>query len=290
MTSTAMSTDATTTADDSSSPMPSLYLAHGLPSYALPGYPEQNGLRDASKYVKMLQRIPSQLPGRPKAILCMSGHYETPGQGVKVTTSKAPKTIHEFYGFPQELYDVDYPAPGNPELVAMVQALVPEVTGDAAWGIDHGAWTLLTHLFPHADVPVVELSVDGDQPAAYYVDLGRRLRHLRQQGVVIMGSGSIVHNLRQLRWGGPPHKWAAEFNAWVADRVLQREDSLLPEYRSAPGGAMSVPEPSHYYPFLFALGAAYDEDERRQLIDWIDNGANGMTSFGFGLSSGVAAA
>lgn len=301
--------------------MPSLYLAHGLPSYALAGYPEQQGLKEAQvrtlqhielklfrlflcismphnlsvhqnqQYTTMLRNVSKMFP-QPKAIVVMSGHWVTTRQGLKVTTAAHPKTIHEFYGFPPELYAMQYTAPGAPELAARIHALAEEVVGDSGWGIDHGAWTLLCHLYPDANIPVVELSVDNNIPGHIYFELGRKLRTLRDEGVLLMGSGSIVHNLRQLRWGGPPHEWAKSFNDWVVSRVMRtksssgddsNERSLYASFLDAPGGRESVPAPDHYFPFLFALGAAYEDDERSKLIDWIDNGANGMTSFGFGL-------
>ena len=262
--------------------MPSLFVAHGLPSYALPRYAQENGLKEAEQYVEMLASLPSKFC-RPKAVVCMSAHWETQGEGIRVTTAAKPKTIHQFYGFPQPLYDVQYSALGSPELASVVQSLAPEVLSDDEWGFDHGSWTVLVHLFPRADIPVIELSVDNAMPAKFYFDLGRKLRPLRDQGILVMGSGSIVHNLRQLRWGGPAHDWAIAFNAWVKDCVNKKKDETLVNYLAAPGGRQSVPYPDHYFPFIFALGAAHDDDGREMLIDWIDNGANGMTSFGFGL-------
>ena len=157
---------------------PSLYVAHGLPSYALEGYPAQKGLAQAQEYVDMLQALPSKF-SRPKAIVCMSGHWVTDGRGVQVTTARKPKMIYEFYGFPKELYEVKYDATGDPALAREIRALAApefEIGDDADWGLDHGAWTLLVHLYPNADIPVLELSVDGNQPAQYYYDLGRKLR------------------------------------------------------------------------------------------------------------------
>ena len=265
---------------------PSLYVAHGLPSYALEGYPARKGLTDAQKYVDMLKALPDKFP-RPKAIVCMSGHWVTNGLGVKVTSAPKPKMIYEFYGFPRELYDVKYGAPGDPDLAREIRTLAgPEfrISDDPKWGLDHGAWTLLVHLYPDASIPVVELSVDGNQPAQYYYDLGRALRGLREKGVMIMGSGSIVHNLRRLNWGGGPHAWAQRFNDFVVKHTMEtKEVAPLLAFTEAPGGMESVPEPSHYYPFIFALGASHDDEERTKLIDWIDNGSNGMTSFSFGV-------
>lgn len=262
--------------------MPSLYLAHGLPSYALPNYPKDEDLNDAQCYVDMLSSLPENFL-KPKAILCMSAHWNTINE-MRITSSERPKTIHSFYGFPRELYEIQYPCAGSPEVAASVKAIVSDIILDDQWGLDHGSWTLLVHLYPDADVPVIELSVDNSKPPDYYFQLGRQLRGLRDEGVLIMGSGSIVHNLRNLKWGGPPHDWAIAFNEWVKDLVHKKEDISLLNYASAPGGRMSVPTPDHYYPLLFALGAAYDNDARKTLIDWIDNGANGMTSFSFGIN------
>ena len=279
--------------DVSTTPMhpraPSLYVAHGLPSYALDGYPVAHGLADAQTYVDMLRSLPEKF-APPKAIVCMSGHWVTDGAGVKVTSAARPKMIYEFYGFPKELYDVQYPAPGDPSLAEDIRRLAAEagtglhVGDEPNWGLDHGAWTLLVHLFPNADIPVLELSVDGHRPAEYYFRLGRQLRSLRDRGVMLMGSGSIVHNLRRLNWGGGPHPWAKAFNDFVVHHTMKTRDvDALLRYEEAPGGLQSVPEPSHYYPFIFALGASHDDEERVKLIDWIDNGSNGMTSFSFGV-------
>ena len=258
----------------------------------------------------MLQTVSKRF-APPKAIVVMSGHWVTDHQGVKITESENPKTIREFYGFPQALYDMEYKAPGQPALAATVRNLAPEVTGDGgAWGLDHGSWTLLCHLYPMHDIPVIELSVDNTRSGEFYFELGRKLRGLRDEGILLMGSGSIVHNLRRLRWGGPAHEWAAAFNDWVVAHVMdgdggsgdggggggggggeavaqapaRRNDKpLYASFLDAPGGRLSVPTPDHYFPFLFALGAAHDDEDREKLIDWIDNGANGMTSFAFGL-------
>jgi 4,5-DOPA dioxygenase extradiol len=163
-------------------------------------------------------------------------------------------------------------------------SLASDITPDNDWGLDHGAWTLLVHLYPEADIPVILLSVDNSKPSEYYYDLGQKLRPLRDQGIVLIGSGSIVHNLRNLRWGGPAHTWATSFNNWVKEQVESKNDSSLLHYIVAPGGKMSVPTPDHYYPFIFTLGSSYVDESRTTLIDWIDNGANGMTSFSFGLA------
>jgi 4,5-DOPA dioxygenase extradiol len=244
----------------------------------------------------------------PKAIVVMSGHWVTDNQGVQVTESANPRTIREFYGFPRALYEMSYKAPGHPALAATVRSLAPEVTGDGgAWGLDHGSWTLLCHLYPNHDIPVIQLSVDNTKPGKFYYDLGRKLRGLRDDGILLMGSGSIVHNLRKLRWGGPAHSWAASFNNWVVENTMggrregrkgksdsseeaqqqeeegPNDEALHSSFLDAPGGRQSVPAPDHYVPFIFALGAAHGDDERTKLIDWIDNGANGMTSFAFGL-------
>lgn len=269
--------------------LPVVYLAHGLPSYAIEGYPEAHQLPRAQEYVSMLRNVGQRYSGarRPRGVVCLSSHWETQG-GVRIATTSDPKMVYDFHGFPEELYDMQYKAPGSPEIAAEVQNLVPEIAGDPAWGFDHGCWTLLMHVFPKADIPVVELSVDNGKPSQFYYELGKRLRPLRDRGLLLMGSGSVVHNLKRLHrpFGDhPPHSWAADFNAWVIENVEQRRDEVLFDYASAPGGPESVPTPDHYYPFLFALGAAYDEDERELLIDWVDNGANSMTSFAFGLQA-----
>ena len=201
-----------------------------------------------------------------------------------------PRTIHDFGGFPEALYEVRYPAPGSPALAALVRETVGggSVRVDQAeWGLDHGAWSVLRHLFPTADVPVVQLGIDYAQPARRHFELGEKLRSLREKGILILGSGNIVHNLRRISFdeNAAPESWATEFDAWVKERLEKRDfEPLLSDLAAAPSGLLSVPTPDHYDPLLYVLGASDARDELRFEYEGIQNGSISMRSVSFGLS------
>jgi 4,5-DOPA dioxygenase extradiol len=182
-----------------------------------------------------------------------------------VTAMPAPRTIHDFYGFPETLYQIRYPAPGDPWLAERVaQLLAPlEVLQDQDWGLDHGAWSVLRHVFPAADVPVVQLSIDRTKPPGFHYELGRRLRELRDEGVLIAGSGDVVHNLRaaSLDGGAQPYDWAVRFNDVVRKAIADHSWEPLIDYQAlGPDALQSIPTPEHYLPLLYTLGAAYDDE------------------------------
>jgi len=256
--------------------MPVLFVGHGNPMNAL--------LRN--DYTRELGRLARLIP-RPAAVLCVSAHWMT--EGTWVTHMRRPKTIHDFYGFPEELFAIRYPAPGSPETAELVRATAAKYRlelDDDMWGLDHGAWSVLRHMYPAADVPVVQLSVYLGQPPSYHFELGRQLRPLRERGVLILGSGNVVHNLRLMQWDGKPqpYPWALQFDAYVAEKIAARRfDALLADPATMPGGVESVPTPDHWYPLLTALGAADETDRAVFEYEGIDNASVSMRCVSFGL-------
>lgn len=257
--------------------MPAVFLGHGNPMNAI----ERNSFHAS------WERLGKQLP-RPKAVLCISAHWEAPG--VRVTSSLQPETIHDFYGFPKALFAVEYPAHGDPELARRVRALLQghEVVLDAERGLDHGAWSVLKPMYPGADVPVVQLSVDTREPFQFHYDLARKLAPLRDVGVLILGSGNIVHNLRAFRYDDPVAPgWAVEFNDTVKQRLLSGDHQALIDFGLlSEHAALAVPTVEHYLPLVYILGVQRETD-RVELIDDIVLSAISMTSvlIGDGLAT-----
>lgn len=251
--------------------MPVLFLGHGSPMNAV----ADNG------FTRSLSALGARLP-RPSAVLCVSAHWQT--DGTAVTAMENPRTIHDFGGFPQELYRIRYPAPGSPETAALVRAALGDAVMDAEWGLDHGAWSVLRHVFPKADVPVVQLSLDRGASARRRFELGEKLRPLREKGMLIVGSGNVVHNLGRLSWdeNAAPEPWAVEFDGWVKARLKKRDhEPLLGDLSRAPSGRLSVPTPEHYDPLLYVLGASDENDELRFEYEGLQNGSISMLSVGF---------
>lgn len=252
--------------------MPVLFLAHGNPMNAI----EEN------EFVAGIRTIGMTIP-KPDAILCVSAHWET--RGTFVTAMANPRTIHDFGGFPRALFEVQYPAPGNPELAKVIQSLIRK-TGvglDESWGFDHGAWSVIKHLYPDADVPVIELSLDYDQAPQYHYDLAKELRSLRDKGVLIIGSGNMVHNLGLVAWDklntGYGFDWALEANAKMKSFILNRDHNSLINYRShGRSFELSIPTPEHYLPLLYVLALQDDNDEVNLFNDKAVAGALTMTS------------
>lgn len=255
--------------------MPVLFIGHGNPMHAI----EDNA------FTRDLSALGQELP-RPRSILCISAHWMS--EGSWITNMRQPRTIHDFYGFPQELFDVQYPAPGSPETAELVRNLVadPKIQADnEMWGLDHGTWAVLRHMYPKADIPVLQLSVYMEQPPEYHFKLGQELRKLRDQGILIVGSGNIVHNLRRIRWeeNAKPFDWAIEFDEWVKSKIDRRDfRPLLDDIYRAESAKLSVPTPDHYYPLLYALGASDESDELRYVHEGIDNGSISMRCLRFG--------
>ncbi len=241
--------------------MPVLFLGHGSPMNAI----EEN------EFVAGFRNIGKTIP-KPNAVLCISAHWET--KGTFVTAMEHPKTIHDFGGFPKALFDVQYPAPGNPALAAETKALIKKTTVglDNTWGLDHGAWTVIKHLYPNADVPVIQLSLDYYQTPQYHYELAKELASLRKKGVLIIGSGNMVHNLGLVAWdklNAPEYgyDWALEARAKMNKYILDNNHKELINFRSQ-GKAfdLAIPTPEHYLPLLYAL-ALKEEKEKVSLFN-----------------------
>jgi len=250
--------------------MPAVFIGHGSPMNTL----ERNAYTDAWR------KLGASLP-RPRAILSISAHWYV--AGTAVTAMAAPRTIHDFRGFPQDLFDVRYAAPGDPALAGRVRDLLaPVPVGmDQSWGLDHGTWSVLAHLFPSAEVPVVQLSLDATQAACEHYALARKLAPLREEGVLVLGSGNVVHNLGRVDWRPEtrPYEWAAEFDALVKDCVLRRDHGPLLDYPEQGRAArLSVPTPDHYWPLLYVLALQREGEPASVLVDGIELGSIGMLS------------
>lgn len=258
--------------------MPALFIGHGTPTNAI----------QENRHTLAWQELGRVLP-RPRAILVISAHWRT--HGCAVTAMDEPSTLYDFEGFPQALYEVNYPAPGDPELaVHIAQLLAPlPVQQDQNWGLDHGAWSVLCHLYPDADIPVLQLSLDSTQDAAFHFELGVRLAQLRREGVLLLGSGNVVHNLRRMAHGCvfAPYSWALEFNQWV--RSMLESDDLRPlvDYASLGSTAhMAVPTNEHYLPLLIIAGSRQADEPITIVTDGIEAGSISMLSAAFGQLDG----
>ena len=258
-----------------SKPLPAIFIGHGSPMNAI----------ETNSFTRTLENLGQQIV-KPEAILCISAHWMT--EGTWITHMEKPKTIHDFYGFPQPLFDVQYPAPGRPEVAEAINKEFPKIHLDSeAWGLDHGTWAVLRHMFPAADVPVMQLSLDMRQPPEYHVKMGAELAKLREKGVLIVGSGNIVHNLRQIKWdkAAPAYSWAIEFDEWMKDKLLKRDfKAIQNDFLKNEAGKLSVPTMDHYYPLLYILGAAKDRDELKFEYEEMQNASISMRSFSFGRS------
>jgi 4,5-DOPA dioxygenase extradiol len=255
--------------------MPALFLGHGNPMNAL----RQNAWTSA------WQAIGRALP-RPRAVLAVSAHWYV--RGTRVTAEPHPRTIHDFGGFPPELFRVEYPCPGDPALAARIQEhLLPTPVVPAAdWGLDHGTWSVLAHVFPGAEVPVLQLSIDRSQPTSFHHDLGRRLGTLRDEGVLILGSGNVVHNLEAYAWGdhaAVAYDWTLRFEEQVRERVLSGDHQPLVDYLTLGVDAqLAVPTPEHYLPLLYVLGAQRESDVVRFPVSGVDGGSISMLGLQLG--------
>lgn len=250
---------------------PVIFLGHGSPT---------NASAD-NAFTRKLKDLRALYPN-PRAVLCVSAHWMT--EGTWVTAMEQPQTIHDFYGFPDELFQIQYPAPGSPEVAELVARTAKVNLDKEMWGLDHGTWAVLRHVFPEANIPVLQLSVYMSQPAEYHYELGKRLRPLREQGILIVGSGNIVHNLKQIKWEekAPAYPWAKEFDLWVRDQIATREfDTLLKHATRDEAGKLSIPSPDHWYPLLYVLGASEDGDSLHVEYEEIQNASISMRSFSF---------
>ena len=251
--------------------MPALFVGHGSP---------MNAIED-NVYTKGWENIAHEFP-KPEAILAVSAHWYT--RGTRVTDDPHPKMIYDMYGFPDALYRVRYDAPGAPELAREAKALIArDVHTDNGWGLDHGAWSVLKRMYPEADIPVFQLSVDALAAPEIHFRIGREIGALRKKGVLIFGSGNVVHNLARTDWGmqgGYP--WALDFDAYIKNKIVQREFQDVIEYRRAGESAsLAFATPDHFYPLLYVLGAAEDGDRLSVFNDSCVMGSLSMTSYLF---------
>jgi 4,5-DOPA dioxygenase extradiol len=257
--------------------LPVLFLGHGSPMNAI----EEND------FVRGLRSIGSGIT-RPKAILCISAHWET--KGTYVTAMENPRTIHDFGGFPKELYEVQYPAPGSPALAKETQDLVKttSVQLDQNWGLDHGAWSVIKHLYPAADIPVIQMSLDYSKPPSYHYQIAKELSTLRSKGILIVGSGNMVHNLGMVAWDkmNQPdyaYEWAKEASSQMKSFITTRNHSNLINY-AAQGESwqLAIPSPEHYLPLLYVLGLQDENEEATLYNDKAVAGSLTMTSVKIG--------
>ena len=251
--------------------MPALFVGHGSP---------MNAIED-NRYTQQWQSVAQKLP-RPLAILAISAHWYTSGS--RVTDVAMPEILYDMYGFPPELYQVKYPVPGAPELAHQVKHLLGEdLQVDNSWGCDHGAWSVLCRMYPQADIPVVQLSVNRDAGARTHFQIGEKLRPLREQGVLILGSGNVVHNLSRISWamrGGYP--WASEFDRYIREHIICGDYDPVIDYQQAGESAtLACPMPDHFYPLLYVLGAATSAEKPTVFNDSCTLGSLSMTSYLF---------
>ena len=257
--------------------MPVLFIGHGSP---------MNAIED-NIFSKRWQQMGKEIP-TPKAVVVVSAHWLT--KGTMVTAMPNPKTIHDFGGFPQALFDVQYPAPGSPELATEIQKLItnPAVELDHDWGLDHGTWSVVKHMYPDADIPVLQLSIDYYKPAAYHYELAKQLLSLRKKGVLIIGSGNMVHNLRMVAWdklNEPEYgfDWALEMNDVFKNKISNGFHKELIQYEKLHKAAtLAIPTPDHYYPLLYILALQTDNDKVEFFNDKAVGGSLTMTSVKIG--------
>jgi 4,5-DOPA dioxygenase extradiol len=257
--------------------MPVLFLGHGSP---------MNAFED-NQFVQGFRKAAAEIP-KPNAILCISAHWLT--DGTKVTAMDLPRTVHDFGGFPQALFDVQYPAPGSPDLAReTAELLSPVLTEeDHQWGLDHGAWSVIRHMYPEADIPVIQMSIDYTKPPQYHFDLAKRLNKLRDKGILIIGSGNIVHNLRLIDWRnintvGAGWDWAIEArektNQWLLDGNFRK---IIDYHKQGTSLQHAVPSPDHYLPLLYSLGLKDQAESLDLFNDELIGGSLSMTSVRIG--------
>nr|WP_221260041.1 4,5-DOPA dioxygenase extradiol [Flavobacterium okayamense] len=263
--------------------MPVLFIGHGSPMNAI----EDNEF--SQRWQKMGKEIPE-----PKAVVVISAHWLT--IGTFVTAMNQPKTIHDFGGFPQALFDVQYPAPGDPSLANEIQKMItnPAVEFDHDWGLDHGTWSVVKHMYPKADIPVLQLSIDYHKPAEYHYQLAKQLLNLRKKGVLIIGSGNMVHNLRMVAWDkmnvdNYGYDWAIEMNDIFKNKILSKDHKALFEYEKLNSAAkLAIPTPDHYFPLIYSLALQTDNDKVEFFNDKLVAGSLTMTSVKIGYSSSIS--
>lgn len=250
--------------------MPVLFIGHGSPI---------NIVEDNS-YTRSLAALGKDLP-KPQAILVVSAHWQT--RKTYITGAQLPPTIYDFYGFPDELYRVTYPAPGSPAIAARVQAVTQEaILVDDKRGIDHAAWAVLKHMYPSADIPVLELSLDVEKSPADHYQLAKKLAPLREEGILIIGSGNIVHNLSRINFDelyGSPYPWAVRFDGLIEQLLTTHDHDRLLDYANLPDSQLAIPTDEHYLPMLYAAALQTEQDSLRFTCTDMQNGSISMRSF-----------
>jgi 4,5-DOPA dioxygenase extradiol len=257
--------------------LPALFVGHGSP---------MNAIED-NEFSRTWAKFGKEIP-KPKAVLVISAHWLT--NGTYVTAMEKPRTIHDFGGFPQELFNVQYPANGSPEVAAETAKLITStnVGLDHEWGLDHGTWSIVKHMYPNADIPVLQLSIDYSKPAQYHFDLAQQLKSLRSKGVLIIGSGNMIHNLGMVAWDklqepGFGFDWAIEMNTIFKDKIGNRDFKSLIEYEKLGSAAkLAIPTPDHYYPLIYSIALQDKQDEISFFNDKLVGGSLNMTSVKFG--------
>lgn len=255
--------------------MPAIFFGHGNPMNAL----ADNG------YTRAWQRIGETTP-KPRAVVCISAHWYLPA--TLLTGMQQPKTIHDFGGFPRQLFEVEYPAPGSRAIATEVQQLLglDDSALDDEWGLDHGTWSVLCHVYPQADIPVVQLSIDETLPAMAHYEIGRRLAPLRDQGILVMGSGNLVHNLHTYAWGRhvqQPYDWAIRFEAQARQWMVDGNDQPLIAYETlGRDAALAAPTPEHYLPLLYVLGTRQPDERVTFPVEGVDGGSVSMLTVQIG--------
>jgi 4,5-DOPA dioxygenase extradiol len=254
---------------------PAVFFGHGSPMNAI----------ETNVYTEAWRRIGEQV-GKPRAVLSISAHWYV--ATTAVTAGPQPRTIHDFGGFPAQLYEVQYPAPGDRALCARVRELLAplSIALDETWGLDHGTWSVLRHAYPNAEIPIVQLSIDATQPASFHYALGQALAPLRSEGILIVGSGNIVHNLRMYAWGGEPqasYDWAIRFERLAREIIRAGDHQPLIDYRQLGSDAtLSVPTPEHYLPLLYVLGSRLADEPVTFPVSGIEGGSVSMLTVQLG--------
>ncbi|MCE3255738.1 MAG: dioxygenase [Rickettsiaceae bacterium] len=247
--------------------LPAIFFGHGSPMNAI----EDNSY--TRNWVEIVKTFP-----KPKAILCVSAHYET--EGSRLTNNQKQKTIHDFGGFPQQLSQMQYNPSGDQKLVAKIRELIPEISADENWGLDHGTWSVLVHAFPEADIPTIQLSIDKKKSLREHYELAKLLRTLRDEGVLIIGSGNIVHNLRRINWQeNVKNSWAIEFNESINNSLLAGDFESILNYENFSGAAESVPTTEHFIPSIYIVAQKDDGETISIFNDGIELSSIAMTSF-----------
>ena len=257
--------------------LPVLFIGHGSP---------MNGIED-NEFSRTWSKFGNEIP-KPKAVLVISAHWLT--NGTHITVMNNPKTIHDFGGFPQALFDVHYPAKGNPELAKYTSELITSTSIglDHDWGLDHGTWTVVRHMYPNADIPVLQLSIDYNKPAEYHYNLAKQLASLRKKGVLIIGSGNMIHNLRMVAWDKLSEAeygfdWAIEMNTLFKEKIGNNDFKSLLDYEKLNKAAkLAIPTPDHYFPLIYAMALQDNNDEVLFFNDKLVGGSLNMTSVKWG--------